>query len=113
MKTLAFLISACALSFNTLAGNIESNEHGDKYCAKTKNGKLTIMHEGKELTSDVTLSNGTRIAMNGTITKTDGTTMIIKDGECIDLEGKIEKPTIKKQKTGTDKKKQETSTGNY
>lgn len=101
MKTLTFLIAACTLTYSAVAGN-PTNDHSDKYCAKTKNGKLTIMHEGKELTSETTLSNGTRVSMDGTVTKADGSTMMLKEGECLDLEGKVmDKSTKDKPNTNT------------
>ena len=91
MKTILFLIAASLFSINAIAGHDTnlSKAHPNKYCAKMKDGKFTIMHEGNAIMSDVTLTNGTIIKMDGTIIKKDGTKTILKQGECIDNEGKI------------------------
>lgn len=91
MKTIVFAMTICLISTTIISAKAIStlDEHGDKYCAKMKNGKLTMMHEGKELTADVTLDNGTRIKTDGTVVKKDGTKMTLKKGECVDREGKM------------------------
>ncbi len=57
------------------------------YCAKLRDGKLVIMHEGAVVTGDVTLENGTQIKTDGSVVKPDGETVVLKDGECIDKKG--------------------------
>jgi hypothetical protein len=97
MKTIFLtLISAGILFFNLSANNILlSKEHSNKYCAKMMNGKLTVMHEGKEVTRIAVLTNGTKIEPDGTITKKDGTKLTLKVGECMDTDGKIMKENPK------------------
>ncbi|MES2592447.1 MAG: DUF6799 domain-containing protein [Bacteroidota bacterium] len=102
MKKITFLAAACALSFSTFAGN-GSNEHGEKYCAKLKNGKLLVMHEGTEVTSDITLNNGTKISKDGTVWKKDGAKMVLKEGECVDIEGEVMDKSIMNDKPSNDK----------
>jgi hypothetical protein len=87
MKTIIFLIGVF-ISTYTFAGTSENRDH---YCAKMKEGKLTVMHNDKPLTADATLNNGTTVKMDGTIMKKDGSTVMLKDGECVDLDGKIMK----------------------
>lgn len=86
MKSL-ILIVASIFSLNVMAGGLNP----DKYCAKTKDGKVIVMHEGKTVTSTVTLTNGVQIMTDGTIVKKDGTKTMIKEGQCADANGDIMK----------------------
>jgi hypothetical protein len=80
-----------------------------KYCAEMKNGKLTIMNEGKEMTADVTLANGTKIMMDGTVMMKDGTKRSLTDGECVNNDGKV----ITKEEMKNEKGKKKTSASKY
>jgi len=95
MKTILSLILFPLLSFNLIAGNPEN--HPDKYCAKIKDGKKTIVHGGSPITSEVTLANGTRIQVDGTIVKTDGNKTVLQEGECISKDGTIAMENDKKK----------------
>ena len=101
MKTLFLLITTTLFSISAMAGNgpVSSNKHPNKYCAKLKDGKLMVMHEGKAIVAEVTLANGTKIQSDGTIVKKDGSVVILKEGECIDHEGKIMAEDHKYKKT--------------
>ena len=63
-----------------------------------KDGKIEIMHDGMALTADVKLDNGTWIKMDGSVVKKDGTKKILKEGECVDKEGKITESQSKEKK---------------
>src|SRR5438093_8855561 len=63
-----------------------------KYCAMLKDGKMTLMSEGKTVNAEINLSNGTKVSMEGTVTKSDGTKIVLENGECIDKDGNVEKP---------------------
>jgi hypothetical protein len=95
MKTIATFIIASIFSLNILAGNDTIN-HPDKYCAKIKDGKKVVMHQGKAITTEVTLSNGTKIQTDGIIIKPGGTRM--EEGECIDKDGIIAEERDKNNK---------------
>ncbi len=71
MKTIALIIAASMLVINMVLGttNFSDTEHGDKYCAKSISGVLTIMHEGKPISANILLTNGTTLKMDGTIHK--------------------------------------------
>ena len=86
-------IALALISVSLLAGNGEpKKKHGDKYCAKLKDGKVVVMHQENILTSDVTLGNGTQIKTDGTVIKKDGSRIVMSEGDCVDKEGKLEKP---------------------
>ena len=56
-----------------------------------KDGKMMIVRHGEMKPMDMvmTLSNGTKVAMDGTITMPDGTSRMMMDGEAITLDGEI------------------------
>jgi hypothetical protein len=88
MKTLCMAIIAGMLSFNTIAGG-NTKENPTKYCSEMKDGKLVVMHEGKVITADVTLADGTMVKMDATIVKKDGSKSMLKEGQCIDKNGVV------------------------
>ncbi|MGZ3864509.1 MAG: DUF6799 domain-containing protein [Bacteroidia bacterium] len=60
-----------------------------KYCARLKGGETRMTYEGKEITSDVYLDDGTKIKTDGTIIRKNGSKVFLKEGECIDKEGNL------------------------
>ena len=85
MKTIFSLIAATIFSLSSFASNM--TDHGDKYCAKMKDGVKVIMHKGDALASEITLTDGSRLKTDGTIVKKDGTSWVLKDGECVEKDG--------------------------
>jgi|GEM_PF-1446747 len=81
----------------------ETGGSPDKYCAKLRDGRLIVLHQGQEVTAEVTLENGTVIKPDGTVIKKDGTRVVLRDGECVSVEGEINKErarTRSKEKRG-------------
>lgn len=64
-------------------------QHPDGYMLKS--GKVVMIKDGKVTTidKDITLENGTTITTNGSILQMDGTKATLKEGEHIDLTGKM------------------------
>jgi len=56
-----------------------------------KKGKMMMMRHGEMKTMEmvVTMSNGSRVAMDGTITMPDGTTRMMMDGEAMTMDGEM------------------------
>jgi Domain of unknown function (DUF6799) len=55
-------------------------------------GKMMMMKDGKPagpMPSDTTMSNGTKVMMDGTIMQQDGTKASMKDGQMMMMDGKI------------------------
>jgi hypothetical protein len=54
-----------------------------------RKGTLMRVRQGQELPVDlvVTLSNGARVALDGTITMPDGTSRLLMDGEAVTMDG--------------------------
>jgi hypothetical protein len=92
-KKLLFTILAIALIgivYGIMMPSDATNApHGDKYCAKLRDGRIVVSYQGNLITSDVTLENGTIIKPNGTIIKRDSVRLVLKEGECVDLKGNI------------------------
>ena len=95
MRGTSKLIVAALLSVTTFASVFamsgKEEENRDRYCAKMKDGKKVVMHNGIKMKSEVTLSNGTRIMTDGTIIKSNGTRATLTVGECMTKEGIIQK----------------------
>jgi uncharacterized protein DUF6799 len=56
-----------------------------------KSGRMMVVRFGEMKPMDMvmTLSNGTKVAMDGTITMPDGTSRRLMDGEAITLDGEM------------------------
>ena len=54
-------------------------------------GKMMVVRHGEMKSMDmvVRLSNGARVAMDGTITMPDGTSRMLMDGEAITMDGEF------------------------
>jgi hypothetical protein len=76
----------------------ENTNKPDKFCYEMKNGKMMVMRNGLELMADYTTSKGVTIKPDGTVMKKDGTSMMMKEGECVDSEGKVHKKEMPKTK---------------
>lgn len=66
-----------------------------QYCAQMRDGKMIVLFEGKEISGDVFLKNGTTVKPDGTIISKDGVRMNLKEGQCIDQFGSITGETMK------------------
>ena len=69
-----------------------------KDCVMMKDGKMMTMMNGKMMAmdKDVTMSNGTVCMMDGTCKMKDGKTMMMKEGETCDMDGKMGKMKMNK-----------------
>ena len=67
-----------------------------------KNGQMKMVKNGKDMPMDkeMTMGNGTKVMTDGMCTKKDGTTMTMKNGDMMDMDGKMGKmpKTAKKRK---------------
>jgi hypothetical protein len=76
-----------------------ANNYGERqqskplYCVELKDGIPVVMSDGKPVLNEVTLTNGTKIKTDGTVTKKDGTQYILKEGECVNDSVEVSKPT--------------------
>lgn len=87
MRTLIVIIAISAFMFQVTSA--DSDQPLDQYCAEIRDGRLVVVFQGSVLTSNITLDNGAQIKTDGTIIKEDGTTTVLKQGECIGKDGKL------------------------
>lgn len=54
-------------------------------------GKMMQMKDGKmmPMTTDMTMSNGTKVMANGQVMMADGKTMMLKDGQAVSMGGQV------------------------
>ena len=64
-----------------------------KDCLMMMNGKVMVMKGGQHmpLNKQVTLPNGTVVMPDGTVKMTDGTTRMLKNDECVYMDGTLGK----------------------
>ena len=99
MKNLFLTILAVTLSFGAFAQETPPAKDTIPTEQKTQKKDVYAMIDGKmwlikageksEMTDDVTLENGTIVMTNGTVQKTDGQTITLKNGQFVDLEGNV------------------------
>jgi hypothetical protein len=102
MKRFIMVVTALTLATASVAGHDDGKKrkkkNPDKYCAQLKDGVIKVMHDGQELTADITLENGTQIRTDGTVVKKDGSVSVLKEGQCMDVNGQADDllPPVKK-----------------
>ena len=99
MKNLFLTMFAVAFSFGAFAQDTIPKKDTIPTEQKTQMKDVYVMKESKmwqikageksEMTADVTLLNGTIVMANGTVKKTDGQAITLKNGQFVDLEGNI------------------------
>ena len=107
MKNLFLLFAAIAISIGASAQKMNSGttptQKHNKYAQKNhemyafKNGKLMMSKNGtnSDVTQDATLANGTTISTDGKITWKDGKTQTLKEGDWVDMNGKVHSKRMK------------------
>jgi len=88
-RTVTLAVVALFLSVSFLVSSVVAAE---KNGIMMQDGKLMMMHDGKEVSRmdrETTLSNGTRILMNGKMIMKDGKEMKLQEGQTVMLDGKM------------------------
>lgn len=88
-RTVTLAVVGLFLSVSFLASSVMAAE---KDGIMMKDGKLMMMHDGKEVSRmdrEMTLSNGTKIMMNGKMMMKDGKEMQLKEGQTVMMDGKM------------------------
>ena len=78
-----------------------------------KNGKTVMVKDGKftTLKKDMTLSDGTVVMTNGSFKTNNGTATELKDGDHLDLNGKL--TTLNNSKTNNDRERSSNGKDNH
>jgi hypothetical protein len=77
------------LSVSFLASSVVAAE---KNGIMMKDGKMTMMHDGKEIARmdrETTLSNGSKVMMKGKLVTKDGKEMQLQEGQMVMMDGKM------------------------
>src|SRR5215469_10097473 len=89
MKNLLLAFAALTISLGVFAqGNMD---HKMKDCCMMKDSKMWCMKDGKTMAmdKDMTMKNGTVVMKDGTVKEKNGKTWKMKNGESVDMEGKM------------------------
>ncbi len=94
MKKIICLLAVFCFSHALFAQN-SSMTHKDmakmKDCVYMKDGKMMEMMDGKTMMmdKDMTMKNGTMVMTDGSVKMKDGSAKTMKDGQCVDMNGKM------------------------
>ena len=102
MKKLFVLIACSVFAWNILSAQDIKYEDQTKdinkimmYCATVIDGKMILMDQNqKPVLSEVTLKNGTKITTDAIVIHKDGSKIPLKNGECVNANGNIEKVKV-------------------
>lgn len=75
--------------------------HGKmKDCVMMEGGKMMMMKGGSSMAmdKDMSMSNGTTVMTDGTVKMKNGTTKMLKDGQCVYMNGKMGSMKMSKMK---------------
>ncbi len=100
MKKLFSILVLGSLTFGALAQDsamdmhdtgMAKMHHMKKDCVMMKNGKMMVMKHGKAMmmSNSVKLNNGTMVMKDGTVKMVDGNTQMLKEGQYVDMDGKM------------------------
>lgn len=101
MKKLLFMATCTGMFYmasaqqDTLMNktNPATNPKEGKYCLVLKEGKPTVILDGRILTDDVKLTDGSKLTVTGGVVKRDGSRLVLKNGDCIDKHGSLNEHT--------------------
>ena len=91
-------LAAAVLSLAFVSTDLIAEDHKDmKDYIIFKGGKVTMVMGGKSMAADkeIALTNGGKVALDGTVTMKDGMKMKMKDGEMIGMDGTLMKHAAK------------------
>jgi hypothetical protein len=112
MKKLLGLLAFSAITLCTYAQDstrmqdtsMSMSKHKMKDCLMMKDGQVMVMKGGQhmKLEQTMTLTDGTTVSPDGTIKWSNGKTKMLKEGQCIYMDGKMGKMKDKMGKMASD-----------
>jgi hypothetical protein len=76
-----------------------------RYCAKLKDGIMVVTLNDQVITSDIVLRDSSRITKDAVLIKKNGKRMVLKEEECIDIDGNILAARFDQKSPGDKRKK--------
>lgn len=107
MKKLLVLIAAFLFSFSVYAqekdkkmDKMDKMEASTKDCVMMHDGKMMVMKGGETMAmaEEMTLANGTMVMTDGMVKMKDGSSQMLKEGQCVYMDGKVGKMKMNKMK---------------
>jgi len=97
---LRFLAAVVVMLFFASTNLSAQADTTTKCCCKMKKGKMMCMKDGKEtaMKNDTTMKDGTKCMVNGECIMKDGKKMKMKEGDCMNTNGKMGKCDHKPKK---------------
>jgi hypothetical protein len=101
MKRIMIALTAVTLSCSAMAQTkmADTSMHRMSYKSMKKmnhsavmmDGKMRMIMHGKSMpmTKTMTMSNGTMVMTDGTVKMKDGKTMMLKEGQCVNMNGNV------------------------
>ena len=88
---IAGMVSTAAMAQDNTATSAQHSKQEGKSYVKMIDGKVMVVKDGNisALDKDLVLPNGTTVSTTGTIKLADGTTTQLKDGDKVNMEGKV------------------------
>jgi len=101
------MVVLCFTATNSFA-QTKTDHSMMKDCCMMEDGKMMVIKDGKTMPmeKDMTMKNGTKCMVNGECIMKNGTKMQMKEGQCMDMRGKMDKCSMmnKGMKSSTGKK---------
>lgn len=85
------IITACAQEILP-----DDKREAGKFCSVLKDGTMKLEKDGILATKEITLRDGSKITKEGTVLRKDGSNVVLKNGECIDMDGNIQNIPLEK-----------------
>jgi lipopolysaccharide assembly outer membrane protein LptD (OstA) len=98
MKTLIKFLALTILTLSFVGTGFTADDKDmEKDHIMMKDGKVIMIMQGKSMPADkeLTLSNGTKVTVDGNVTMKDGTKMMMKEGDMMTMDGEMMKPDSK------------------
>jgi hypothetical protein len=107
------MLAICITASNSFA-QTKTKQAMMKDCCMMKGGKMMVMKNGETMPmeKDMTMKNGTKCMTTGECTMKDGKKMMMKEGDCMEMSGKMGKCSMmnKSMKSSTMKKSKSMAT---
>ncbi len=97
MKTLTKFLAVAILSLSFVSTGFSDDKEMMKDHIMMKDGKVMMIKDGKSMPADkeLTLSNGTKVTVDGSVTMKDGTKTMMKEGDMMSMDGEMIKHDAK------------------
>lgn len=91
MKKIIFAVVLAILMTGYAFTCFAQKKTDDKKCVMMKDGKMMVKEDGKKtpMTTTMTMTDGTTVNTTGMVTKPDGSTHMLTNGEAVDMDGNI------------------------